>query len=101
MYLLFIGSLFDDIDDIFWLVTFRRRGLGSRLKTLGDFLWNDSENVDLYRHIIYQNDPLVKPDLMVKVADLYRRRRRHQARRRGPRHPPDPQGHLENAFNVV
>ena len=61
-------------------------------------LWNDSENVDLHRHIIYQNDPMAKPDFMVIVPDLYRRRRRRQARRRVPRHPPDPQEHLKNVF---
>ena len=31
---------------------------------------------------------------MVLVPDLYRRRRRHQGRRRLARHPPEPQGHL-------
>ena len=41
---------------------------------------------------------MAKPDFLVMVPDLYRRRRRRQARRRLPRHPPDPQGHLENAF---
>ena len=30
---------------------------------------------DLYRHIIYQNDPMAKPDFMAMVPDLYRRRR--------------------------
>ena len=29
---------------------------------------NELKIVDFYCHIIYQNDPLVKPDLMVKVA---------------------------------
>ena len=57
-------------------------------------------NLNKYLQCIYQNDPLTKPDLMVMVPDPYRRRRRRQARRRLPRHPPDPQGHLENAFNV-
>ena len=57
-------------------------------------LLNDSENVDLHRHIIYQNDPMAKPDFMVIVPDLYRRRRRRQGRRRVPRHPPEPQGHF-------
>ena len=32
--------------------------------------------------------------------DLYRQRHRRQARRRLPRFPPDPQGHLENSFGV-
>ena len=63
-------------------------------------MWNDSENVDLHRHIIYQNDPMAKPDFMVIVPDLYRRRRRRQARRRLPSLPPEPQGHLKNAFYV-
>ena len=49
-------------------------------------------------YIIYQNDPMAKPDFMVMVPDLYRRRRRRQARRRVPRHSPDPQGHLKNVF---
>ena len=61
-------------------------------------LLNDSENVDLHRHIIYQNDPMAKPDFMVMVPDLYRRRR--QARRRLPSLPQGPQGHLKNAFYV-
>ena len=62
--------------------------------------WNELENVDLYRlrHVIYQNDPMAKPDFMVMVQDFYRRRRRRQARRRVPCHPPDPQGHLKNVF---
>ena len=34
------------------------------------------------------------------VPDLYRRRRRRQALRRLPSLPPEPQGHLEIAFNV-
>ena len=84
----------------FIIFTSRRRGLDSRLKTLGDFLCNDSENVDLHRHFIYQNDPMAKPDFMVIVPDLYRRRRRRQARRRLPSLPPEPQGHLKNAFYV-
>ena len=63
-------------------------------------VWNDSENVDLHRHIIYQNDPMAKPDFMVIDPDLYRRRRRRQARRRLPSLPPEPQGHLKNAFRV-
>ena len=67
---------------------------------MGLLLWNELENIDLHRHIIYQNDPMTKPDFMVMVTDLYRRRRRRQGRRRLPCHPPDPQGHLENAFNV-
>ena len=41
---------------------------------------------------------MAKPDLMVMVPDLYCRRRRRQGRRRLPSHPPEPQGHLENAF---
>ena len=63
-------------------------------------MWNDLENVDLHRHIIYQNDPMAKPNLMVMVPDLYHRRRRRQALRRLPSLPPEPQGHLENAFHV-
>ena len=63
-------------------------------------VWNDSENVDLHRHIIYQNDPMAKPDFMVMVPDLHRRRRRRQARRRLPSLPPEPQGQLQNAFYV-
>ena len=43
---------------------------------------------------------MAKPDFMVMVPDFYRRRRRRQARRRLPRHPHEPQGHLENAFYV-
>ena len=58
-------------------------------------LWNELENVHLHRHIIYQNDPMAKPDFMAMVPDLYRRRRRRQGRRRVPRHPPEPQGHLQ------
>ena len=75
---------------------------------MGLLLWNELENVDLYRHIIYQNDPMAKPDFVGMVPDLYRRRRRRQARRRQARrrqarrrvpcHPPDPQGHLKNVF---
>ena len=53
---------------------------------------------DLHRHIIYQNDPMTKPDFMVMVPDLYRRRRRRQGHRRLPRHPPEPQGHLFCTF---
>ena len=40
---------------------------------------------------------MAKPDFMVIVPDLYRRR---QARRRLPSLPPEPQGHLKNAFYV-
>ena len=43
---------------------------------------------------------MAKPDFMVIVPDLYRRRRRRQARRRLPSLPPEPQGHLKNAFYV-
>ena len=53
---------------------------------------------DLHRHIIYQNDPMAKPDFMVMVPDLYHRRRRRQARRRVPPDPPEPQGHFLTAF---
>ena len=72
------------------------------IRVLGLWLlfWYVLKHVDLYRHIIYQNDPLAKPDFMVMVPDFYRRRRRRQARRRLPRHPHEPQGHLENAFYV-
>ena len=55
---------------------------------------------DLHRHIIYQNDPMAKPDFMGMVPDLHRRRRRRQARRRLPSLPPEPQGQLQNAFYV-
>ena len=68
--------------------------------TLVRLCGNGLKYADLHGHIIYQNDPLVKPDLMEKAADLYRRRRRRQARRRVPRHPNDPQEHFKNAFNV-
>ena len=37
---------------------------------------------------------MTKPDFMVMVPDLYRRRRRRQGQRHLPRHPPEPQGHL-------
>ena len=67
-------------------------------KTLCETIANVLKYNDLHRHIIYQNDPMAKPDFMVMVPDLYRRRRRRQARRRVPRHPPDPQGHLKNVF---
>ena len=43
---------------------------------------------------------MAKPDFMVMVPDLYHRRRRRQARRRLPSLPPEPQGHLKNAFYV-
>ena len=46
---------------------------------------------DLHGHIIYQNDPMAKPDFMVMVPDLYCRRRRRQARRRLYSLPPEPQ----------
>ena len=59
---------------------------------MGRLSWNELENVDLHRHIINQNDPMTKPDLMVMVPDLYRRRRRRQGRRRLPRHLPESQG---------
>ena len=62
--------------------------------TLVRLCGNGLKYADLHGHIIYQNDPLVKPDLM----DLYRRRHQRQARRRVPRHPPDPQKHFKNAF---
>ena len=41
---------------------------------------------------------MAKPDFMVIVPDLYRRRRRHQGRRRLPSLPPEPQGHLKMLF---
>ena len=63
--------------------------------------WNELENADFYRHIIYQNDPMVKPDLMVMVPDLYRRRHRRQACRRLPRHHPVPQKHLQCFINCT
>ena len=44
---------------------------------------------------------MAKPDFMVMVPDLHHRRRRRQARRRLRPHPPEPQGHLENAFYVL
>ena len=62
---------------------------------------NDLENVDLHRHIIYQNDPLTKPDFMVMVPDLYGRRHRRQARRCLPSHPPDPHRHLYRHSKLV
>ena len=61
---------------------------------LSDDRHRTSSSTSFYRHIIYQNDPMVKPDLMVMVPDLYRRRRRRQARRRHPSLPPEPQGHF-------
>ena len=64
------------------------------VRRLWQTFWNELKIVDLYWHIIYQNDPMTKPDFMVMVPDLYRRRRRRQGRRRLPRHPPEPQGHL-------
>ena len=63
-------------------------------RTLCETIANVLKYNDLHRHIIYQNDPMAKPDFMVMVPDLYRRRRRHQARRGLPSHPPEPQGHL-------
>ena len=56
---------------------------------------------DLHGHIIYQNDPMAKPDFMVMVPDLYRRRRRYQGRRRLPRHPPEPQGHFLGVYLIM
>ena len=77
---------------------------GEVLDCLGKTFWktfvNELKIVDLYGHVVYQNDPLTKPDFMGMVSDLCRRRRRRQARRRVPRHPPDPQEHFKNAFNV-
>ena len=61
---------------------------------------NELKMVDLCWHVIYQNDPMAKPDFMGMVPDLSRRRRRRQARRRVPSHPPEPQEHFKNAFNV-
>ena len=54
--------------------------------------WNELENVDLHRHIIYQNDPLTKPDFMPVFPDPYLRHRRRQGHRRLSRHHPEPQG---------
>ena len=54
--------------------------------------WNELENVDLQRHIIYQNDPLTKPDFMPVFPDPYLRHRRRQGHRRLSRHHPEPQG---------
>ena len=34
--------------------------------------WNLLKHVDLYRHILYQNDPMAKPEYMVMVPDLRR-----------------------------
>ena len=41
---------------------------------------------------------MAKPNLMVMVTDLYRRRRQRQALRRLRSLPPEPQRHLEIAF---
>ena len=67
---------------------------------MGRLSGNELENVDLHRHIIYQNDPLTKPDLMVMVPDLYRRRRRRQGRRRLPRHHLEPHrpSYIDNLY---
>ena len=54
--------------------------------------WNELEKVDLHRHIIYQNDPLTKPDFILVFPDPYLRPCRRQGHRRLPRHHPEPQG---------
>ena len=74
----------------------RRRGLIMCFKTFARHCSTSCK----YGHIIYQNDPIAKPDLMVMVPDLYCQRSRRQARRRLPSLPLEPQGHLENAFYV-
>ena len=61
---------------------------GTLLRQVVNFL----KDVDLHRHIIYQNDPMAKPDFMVIVPDVYRRRPRRQGRRGLPGHHPEPQG---------
>ena len=43
---------------------------------------------------------MTKPNFMVMVPDLYRRRRQRQALRRLPSLPPEPQGHSNIAFYV-
>ena len=55
-----------EFDSVF---TSRRRGLRLHDKTLVQTFWNDSEDVDLHGHIIYQNDPKAKLDFMVMVPD--------------------------------
>ena len=44
---------------------------------------------------------MTKPDFMVLVPDLYRRRRRHQGRRRLARHPPEPQRHFFGVYLIM
>ena len=51
--------------------------------------WNVLKRFDLH---IYQNNRHAKPDFMVKVPDLYDRRRRRRGRKRPCRHHPRPQG---------
>ena len=67
-------------------------------QTLVKLCGNGLKYADLHGHIIYQNDPMAKPDFIVMVPELYRRRCRRQARRRLHSLPPEPQGHLENDF---
>ena len=53
-------------------------------------LWERVElQVFLHRHIIYQNDPVVDPDFLGMVPDLYGRRQGHQ---RLPYHHHEPRG---------
>ena len=59
---------------------------------MGRLLCNELENVDLHRHIIYQNDPLTKPDFMLVFPDPYPQPRRRQGRRRLPHQHHEPQG---------
>ena len=59
---------------------------------MGLLSWNELENVDLHRHITYQNDHLPKPDFMQLLPDPYLPPCRRQGLGRLPRHHPEPQG---------
>ena len=71
--------------------SFRRKAL----EMLGSDLFGTFvrlvQRLDLHRHIIYQINKHAKPDFVVKVPDLYDRRRRCWRRKRARRQHPEPQ----------